>query len=212
MSGLIQKDICLLLQRKQSLLLFLLCGVIMGISTEGYFVVGYLTLLTTILCVGTISYDEFDNGYPFLLTLPVTRATYAASKYLFCVLAGLISWLVSMVLCIVLLLTRGTFTGFYDMLPGIIFIPLYWIITSVMLPVQIKFGAEKSRIVIACLGATIFAVAFIASEFSVETVGIARWLDSLNESIFFLLVFVIGVAILFLSYLITKRIMEKKEF
>lgn len=95
MSGLIQKDMCLLLQRSKVLIVLIGIGAIMGFSTDGSFIIGFLTMTCAILTVGTISYDEFDNGYPFLFTLPITQKTYVTGKYVFCMLGGLIGWSVS---------------------------------------------------------------------------------------------------------------------
>ena len=77
MSGLIQKDICLFLQRSKVLIVLIGIGAIMGFSTDGSFIIVFLTLICAILTVGTISYDEFDNGYPFLIALPITKKTCA---------------------------------------------------------------------------------------------------------------------------------------
>ena len=99
MRGLLQKDFCLLLQRSKVLLVMLGVGFLMGFSTEGTsFVIGYMTMLCAILAIGTISYDEFDNGYPFLLTLPITKKTYVYSKYVFCLLTNLVGWVISIVI------------------------------------------------------------------------------------------------------------------
>lgn len=69
MKGLFQKDIALIASRNRSVLLFVVIGFMMAFSMDGAFVVGYLSILSALLTVGTITYDEFDNGYPFLLTL-----------------------------------------------------------------------------------------------------------------------------------------------
>ena len=65
MRGLIEKDLRLTLARKQTILIFFVMALIMGASMDGSFLIAYLTMLATILAVGTISYDEFDNGFAF---------------------------------------------------------------------------------------------------------------------------------------------------
>ena len=82
MSGLIEKDLRLTLTRKQTLLIFLIMAFFMGASIDGAFIVSYLTMLGTIIAIGTITYDEYDNGYAFLMTLPFDRKTYVKDKYL----------------------------------------------------------------------------------------------------------------------------------
>ena len=84
MFGLIEKDLRLTLVRKQTLFIFLAMALIMGQSMEGEFLVGYLTMFAVLVAIGTTSYDEFDNGFAFLMTLPFDRKTYVREKYLFC--------------------------------------------------------------------------------------------------------------------------------
>ena len=84
MFGLIEKDLRLTFARKQTLLIFFIMALVMGISMDGSFIVGYLTMLAAVISIGTISYDEYDNGFAFLMTLPFGRKTYVREKYLFC--------------------------------------------------------------------------------------------------------------------------------
>ena len=92
MRGLIEKDLRLTISRKQTLLIFFIMALVMGMTMDGTFIVGYLTMLGAILAVGTISYDEFDNGYAFLMTLPFERKTYVTEKYLFCLCMEAVFW------------------------------------------------------------------------------------------------------------------------
>ena len=81
MLGMMQKDLCLLLQRSRAMITIVGVGILIGFSTDGSFMTGYLSMISAILAIGTISYDEFDNGYPFLMTLPITRKGYVLAKY-----------------------------------------------------------------------------------------------------------------------------------
>lgn len=58
-------------------------------------IVGYCTMFGMLFTVNTISYDEFDHGYLFLFTLPVTRKDYVLEKYVFMMLCGGGFWAVS---------------------------------------------------------------------------------------------------------------------
>ena len=49
MAGLIEKDIRILLQRKQVIVLFMVIAIILGFSMGGTFVVGYTTFCILIL-------------------------------------------------------------------------------------------------------------------------------------------------------------------
>ncbi len=80
MRGLLEKDLRLTLCRKQTIMLFLFMTLVMGMSMDGSFLVGYLTMLMMMIAVGTLNYDEFDNGFAFLMTLPFDRKTYVREK------------------------------------------------------------------------------------------------------------------------------------
>ena len=84
MKGLFVKDIELMKQQKQYFILVIVMGVILNLAGSGSvsFAIGYFTFVTAIFAITTISYDEFDNGLAFLMTLPVTRKQYVAEKYL----------------------------------------------------------------------------------------------------------------------------------
>ena len=71
MSGLLEKDICLLLRgHRNMLILFFMICVFLGLGQPGTFILGYLPSLMLVVLIGTFSCDESDNGFPFLFTLP----------------------------------------------------------------------------------------------------------------------------------------------
>ena len=84
MKGLFVKDIELMKQQKQFFILVVVMEVILNLAGSGSvsFATGYFTIVTAIFAITTISYDEFDNGLAFLMTLPVTRKQYVVEKYL----------------------------------------------------------------------------------------------------------------------------------
>lgn len=212
MSGLIQKDMCLLLQRSRVLVVLIAVGAIMGFSTDGSFVIGYLAMTCAILTVGTISYDEFDNGYPFLFTLPITKKTYVTGKYVFCMLGGLIGWGISVVIIICCTLIKGGEYTVSDIWNTLAFIPVIGLIVALMLPIQLKFGAEKSRIAIIAIGAGAWAVGTILLNHLPDNLQPPALLSNLNDltvTIFLIGLCLVGLAV---SYLISLHIMEKKEY
>ena len=98
MAGLFEKDIRLIMQRKNVLMILMLLSVFLAYTQEGTFIVSYLPAVATIMIIGTMSYDELDNGYRFLLTLPVTTRIYVIEKYIFCVAGIFMSWILAVVL------------------------------------------------------------------------------------------------------------------
>ena len=59
MWGLFEKDLRMIMQRKKVFIIFVLLAVFIGYSqVSPEFVLGYIPMLTIIVIVGTISYDE----------------------------------------------------------------------------------------------------------------------------------------------------------
>lgn len=211
MSGLIQKDMCLLLQRSRTLVVLIGVALLMGMSTDGAFVIGYLTVLCAILTIGTISYDEYDNGYPFLMTLPITKKTYVTGKFLFCLLGGLIGWVISGAIYIVCCFVKESGFSASNLGETIAFLPVLCLMIAVMLPMQLKFGAEKSRVVLAIAAGGIWVLAFFTMRFIPSSGSMPAFLEKLHGGVLAALLLGLCLATLAVSWRISMHIMEKKE-
>lgn len=212
MSGLMQKDLCLLFQRSRVLVVLIGIGAIMGFSTDGSFVIGFLTMTCAILTVGTISYDEFDNGYPFLFTLPITKKTYVIGKYIFCMLGGLIGWCISVVIFLCCTFIKGSVFSASDILDTVAFIPVLGLIVALMLPIQLKYGAEKGRIAIIAIGGSAWAIGALLMRHLPDDLQPSVSLSNLDNHTVTMLLIGLCLVTLVVSYLISLHIMEKKEY
>lgn len=212
MSGLFVKDLALLMQRRSSILILMVVGAVMGFSMDGSFVVGYITMLTAILTLGTISYDEFDNGYPFLLTLPITRKLYVQSKYLFSAVLGLVGWAFAIVVYIACNFARRIHLTGEDLLGALIFIPFFLLIIAVMIPLQLKYGAEGSRIVMAIIAGVIAIIGFFGMKVFPEGLKMPAFVQNLSVGGVIAIAVVVTVIALVISYIFSLRVMNKKTF
>lgn len=212
MRGLLQKDLCLLVQRSRILLVMIGVGILMGFSADGSFVIGYLTMLCAILAISTISYDEFDNGYLFLLTLPITKKVYVYSKYTFCLLADLVGWGISILIYAGCTIVRGNLLTVEALPETLAFIPVFVLLTAIMLPLQLKFGAEKSRVAIALIGGGIFVLIYAGSKLLPEGSNMPEFLWKMSDFAVLLLLILISLAATLISYLCSLHIMEHKEY
>ena len=208
MAGLLEKDIRLIMQRKQMLLLFVVIAVVLGFSQDGTFILGYLSFCAAIVMVNTISYDELDHGYEFLMTLPITAKIYVKEKYLFCIGGAVIAWLFAAILYFVSKMIRGERFSFLDELPVIlIFLPIILLMLSILIPFHLKYGMEKSRIILALLAAVYFMKNLIDGNSKILTA-----INSVNDEVVTIILFALGIFATLISYFISSRIMEKKEF
>lgn len=216
MLGLLEKDLRLTLTRKQTLVIFFVLALIMGMSMDGSFIVAYLTMLATILATGTISYDEFDNGFAFLMTLPFERKTYVREKYLFSLLLAAAAWCVGAILLCIGSGIRHEAASLTEELPMLLAIlPVMYLTAAVMIPLQLKYGAEKSRIVLLILFGVIAILIFGSSKVFKDSNALAELTNALEGTTpaVVLLALAAGCALItVVSYLWSVRIMEKKEF
>ena len=217
MLGLIEKDLRLTFARKQTLLIFFVMALIMGISMDVSFIVGYLTMLAAVISIGTISYDEYDNGFAFLMTLPFDRKTYVREKYLFCLIMSAAAWCIGAVLYFIGSTVRHGGVNLIEELPMLIaFIPVMYLSSAIMIPVQLKYGSERSRIVLfilfGCIAVLIFAAKDFFSGTETPITELIRTIDNLSPAVVLLAIIAVCALASGVSYMLSIRIMKKKEF
>ena len=216
MLGLLVKDLRIALTRKYALLIILVIALIMGTSMEGPFIIGYVTMIALMLAVGTIMYDEMDNGYDFMMTMPLTSKTYVREKYLFCLLSALVAWLVGAILTCAAYIIRQNASALLEDIPiSLVLIPVLFILPAVMIPLQLKLGAERSRIATYIIFGFIAGLIFMGKKLLDESELPAKIEPALNSFPPVTVVVAItafGLLVAFISYLCSVRIMMKKEF
>ena len=212
MKGLLVKDLALMKQRGKILIFLVLWGIVMrAVMDDSSFVVGWIVMIATITSVSTISYDEYDNCMPFLMSMPVTRRGYAAEKYLFTLITGAVFWAVSVLIAAVGDLVMKKAFSPAEELPGMmIFLAVVLLIASFTIPPQLKWGAEKGRIVMLILFGVIFVGAFAVSRIEAAREALAN-LSRLSLPAVFAGVIGGSIALAAISLLISFRIMEQKE-
>ena len=212
MKGLFVKDIELMKQQKQFFILVVVMGVILNLAGSGSvsFAIGYFTFVTAIFAITTISYDEFDNGLAFLMTLPVTRKQYVAEKYLLGAGLTAAAWGIEAITGVI---CKGVAELQGCLSEKIIYIPLALLMLSVSLPLVIHFGAEKGRYIAMVMWAIIIAVVYtLIKTMGLSADAVGAWLNGLNRGMVLAGVVLFTVIVYMGSFWIGVRLMEKKEF
>ena len=208
-------------QGKVLFLMLLVVAVFMNLITDvgPTFIVGYITIIFSLFTVTTVSYDEFDNCYLFLMTLPVTRKKYVNEKYLFALLSIVFAWCAGIVLGIILMIIQPSgevdAADWFGTCLGYIFTA--WIFVSVMLPLRLKFDAEKARyanlIMIAAVAIAAFLISNALEYVPAKIVGPGKeWFSGLGTGGILGLFAVVTALVVVISYLCSRHIMAKKEF
>lgn len=147
MKGLLIKDMRILMRQKTTLLVIVLLGIFMSMNGgNAGFSLGYMMIVSASLVASTISYDFFERGMSFMLTLPIRRRDYVLEKYLLALLVEVAVAGIAVLLQVVSSFLGqpaewATFIGI-----GIGCLIAAMLIIAVYIPVYIKCGPEKSRI------------------------------------------------------------------
>ncbi|MBQ0165822.1 MAG: ABC-2 transporter permease [Treponema sp.] len=218
MKGLLIKDLKLLGNQKKALLIAVVMFIIFMVTMDNpLFVVNYITFFGAIAALGTLSYDEFNNGLTFMFTLPVSRRQYVLEKFLFCILAGLSVWIVTVAGSCGFMFYKGTFVNpaeyLTECLTGIVIVA---VMTSIMLPLQIKLGQEKARTGIFLFAGIIAVIFFVLKVWVAPTdeqmTALLAGIEGLGLAKGMLIFAGSAVVLLVVSYLISVRIINKKEY
>ena len=220
MKGLLIKDLQLLKKQKIVLAFAAFLSVIFlfyGTSSI-QFIVCYITILFSFMSTTTIVYDQHSNGMGFLLTLPVSRSSYAWEKYLLMlfVMAGSLAISFTILLAGVCI-QRIPFDG--DLLLKVLLSSaLLSVLThALLIPLQLKFEAEKGRVVFMVIIGLVYAVIFggraLILHFHIDVPALFRSLVSRAGTTALTLLLYLAVAgILGISFLVSLHVMKTKEY
>ena len=211
MKGLLIKDFKLMKMQKRFFLLILLVGVVITFSSyDVAFTTGFMAFVSSLFSISSISYDEFDNGNPFLFSLPISRRTYAVEKYIFGAILGCCAWVLAMIIAISVGFLKGIHPDTETWFSAFLILSMMFVILALMLPFQLKFGGERGRIVL------LLVIGGLAPN-GLELIGIdlLAMLDAMpavNAGIMSFITLLIALLFLGVSCLISIGIVQKKEF
>ena len=178
MKGLLIKDFKLIKMHRNYFAMIIAIAFVISLLTEDTtFMLGFISFITSMFTISTISYDEFDNGNAFLFTLPIDRKKYAAEKYVFGMLLGGCSLFLAIILAIILNLIEKSDTISNILISGGMLLPFILLLLSILIPFQLKFGSEKGRIVISAVFSIVFLISFVLGKSIANTLSIPRFLS-----------------------------------
>lgn len=217
MKGLLVKDLRLVLQQKKFFVLLLFLAIMLNFNSDGTFAIGYLTGVGSIFVLSSITYDEYDNGYLFLMTLPIMKKSFAVEKYVFGIIINICAWTTGFLISLIFIIYKGGGFSPLDLLTeSIIFIPVFSILISILLPLQLKFGYEKGKIAMVIAFAIIALVSVLCIKgllvIGIDIEAYYNSLSGLHAALVDLIAFVTAAAAAAISCAASIRIMEKREF
>lgn len=218
MKGFMIKDFRLLMRQGRyfGMLLILACAMgVVGSKSYSSFITSYIALMTTMFSFSSFSYDEYDSGMAFLISLPSGRQDYVKGKYAFSILLIFGGWLVGSTMRMIFFLLRFSAAEYLEILPEEpIYLMLCLIYISLTFPAMIKYGAERGRnaafifLAVAALGIYLAARA----KLQIAALTSLAWMLENDPGLVLPAFAAVCALALFLSFQISLRIMQKKEF
>ena len=211
MIGLVKKDL-LVIKSNLKIILAVLVALLLLISQEGgNSAIFILPIIGVMMFISTFSYDEFNNRNSYVVTLPNGRRNAIIAKYIATIIIIVILSLVSII----------TTTGFNYIMNGTInmtetttallgTILSTSILVALLYPIMIQYGALNGRIIIFIVVIGIGVIGAILSKY-VDVNNLINQINSL-ESYGSILVPIISIILLGISYFISKKLFQKKEF
>lgn len=149
MKALFIQDFRYMLTQKSFLVLIALVGIVLALTqNDNYiFVIGYLGFMGMITGMMSVTMDDQSNGLTFLFSLPIDRRVYVREKYIFIVLMGVSFNIFATALCLLFRMFAEYKAPLDEILAtslGTLFVMLLFV--CFMLPLQLKFGAERARL------------------------------------------------------------------
>ena len=217
MLGMLIKDIRLI--KNQGLRTFLIIGgmglLLMTSSVvDAYMLVTYITIIGFIYTLNTLSFDAYDNGYSFMFTLPINARIYVVEKYLF---SAAVTFAGCMISGVVVGIYNGSLGDIEHWIKCISTnMSIFWMIMF-SIPINLKFGVEKGRVMIFAMAMGIVAGVYLLSLVSRDSVmavlyNIMEFVDNMNGKQLIVAGGIATLAALAVSMGVSIHVMDRKEF
>lgn len=218
MKGLLVKDFKLLWSQKQFFLVVLAIALVLfGTDQSPSFVISYLTILISLFTISTISYDEYDNGMNFLFTFPISRKNYVTEKYLLGLFLTVGALILSVIIALVFMAGKKSGLAAEELVGAVVSTLVIALgALAVTIPIQLKFGENRGRvallIAVGCAAIIGYAIVIIMKKVKMDAVAVLDRIIEVNSAGLIAGCCIIGGLVLGLSYLISLKIMKKKQF
>lgn len=209
MKGLIKKDLLMMKGSIKISMLLLVVFLVIALKEENSLIF-IPAFLTTMLFMATFSYDEYNNWNAYAISLPTGRKNLVRAKYM-----ANLGMLVAVVVIFSLLASiigviNNNLNGEELIILSCGCIFSLAIFEAILYPFIFRFGIEKGRIgiLVGVFGFT-GLVSLLKDKIDIQ---LSRKFLTMLENNWLPLATVIVMILLIISYLISIKIVEKKEF
>lgn len=218
MKGLYIKDCRLMINQRQTLLLILLIDLFIALmQKDANFVMGYTCIIVGSVAISTLSFDSNDNGYAFLFTLPFSRTEYVLEKYVFTFASITGCFLLLSVLATLFnMQVAENFVMKEWILMESVYLVIAFLFSALLIPLHLKYGAEKSRIMLfAVFGGVVAAAILIIRLDLFQRLSLTAFFNRIGTVSPYIIAGIVA-AVVFILILISLaasiHVIKKKEF
>lgn len=218
MKGLFIKDLQLLKTQRNFIIIILAITILFSFFNQSSSaIISYSTLVSSLLMISTISYDELNNSMAYLMTLPTSRRLYVKEKYLLGLCTGGLGWLFGVGVSIAFTLFNNISIDWNVWLGNcLLIIVILIVLLAFTLPTQLKFGGDKGRIALFGVVAVLFIVGSLVvkglSLIGIDAIALFNSVFSLNMYSLIAMLLCGSLICMYISYVISLKIMNNKIF
>ena len=216
MTGLITKDFLVMRKMLRSYLLMIVVYTILAYLDffDYSFIITFVQVALSVLPISAFAYDEQSKWDRYAMSLPLGRSRVVGARYLFVLLLTLFT--VAFGLAGTALLYLAHQADFLEMFVTLmVSTAIGLLIPTILLPLSYKLGAERARpYLYAIVFIPVIAVVLLAKA-GVLDMSMLKGMDLLAPTALAggaALLPLAGLALLFVSYLISCRIAAGKEY
>lgn len=209
MMGLIIKDLLLIKENWKQLLIFVLIFIVIGL--EGNQILTFVPIfLSLMVLLSTFSYDDYNKWNSYAVTLPNGRKNIVRAKYVASIGLSVLAILFTYLMIII----SGMMNHQLNLEETTITLLGCWsavvLLQSFMYPLIFKVGLEKGRIFLFVL--FIGVSALLGLVFQNIKISLPAEVISFLEHYLVIILPLVMIILLSISYKISEKIVQKKEF
>ena len=210
MSGMIRKEICMILQNRKFLVICFAVYILYSFMFD-MDMSFFLPFMAVMLSISGFSYDDYNGWQTYASALPKGKTNIVKAKYITALGIMIVAGILGLLLSLALIGIKGT--GSLDesvsALAGSM-VALSFML-AVLFPIMFKYGSEKGRMVLYILAIGLAGITLLLTKVIKVEISPAA-MSFLESAAFPILLIVIVVAALAVSCFLSEKIYLKREF
>lgn len=216
MTGLIMKDILVMRKALTSYLFIMVLYAVMALLDifNFGFIITFVQVMLMVLPITAFAYDELAKWDRYAMSLPLGRSKVVGARYLFVLVLALCTFSLALFgIAIIYLLQQEDLVEM--LLTLMVSASIGLLVPAIILPLNYKLGAERARPYLYTVIFIPVIVVVLLSKLDLLDLSALNALEALSPAFIIggaALLPLVGLAALFISYLISCRVAAGKDF